>query len=297
MKFGVNFATIGPSIEPDGLKTLAMAAEQIGYESLWSVEHVAMPLDYSSQYPYNPSGKIDQPQDVSIPDPLLPLAFAAAVTDRILLGTATVILPHYHPLHLAKAVATLDRLSKGRVILGIGVGWMQEEFDALGITFEDRGARAAELVRAMRSLWSPGPSQFSGRFFNWGALESNPKPVQPDGVPIHVGGHTDLAARRAARYGNGFLPYPGSPERFSQLLTVMREECDKVGRDFDAIECSVFTPTNFTIDEVRRYEELGASRILVLPEGKTADEIVTNLQRYAETVMAHFEAPDHAGAS
>mgnify|MGYP003694163367 CR=1 FL=1 len=148
-----------------------------------------------------------------IPDPLVALAYAAAVTKTLRLATGIVILPQRHPLYVAKEVATLDVLSHGRVIFGIGVGWLEEEFQALGVPFDERAARTAEAVRAIRSLWKDEAEPFHGRFYRWEKLESHPKPVQKPGVLIVVGGHTELAARRAARYGDGF--FRASPRRRS----------------------------------------------------------------------------------
>ncbi|HJU27602.1 MAG TPA: LLM class flavin-dependent oxidoreductase, partial [Candidatus Binataceae bacterium] len=141
MKLGLMFVNSGPFSNPDLLAHLAQTAEQAGVESLWTVEHVVIPKDYKSPYPYAKSGKIPGGEDVSIPDPLLPLGFIAALTKKVRLATGVVILPQRHPLYLAKEIATIDLLSHGRVILGIGSGWLKEEFDALGLDFHARGAR------------------------------------------------------------------------------------------------------------------------------------------------------------
>ena len=261
MKFAIGFATVGAALAPEGLRALGESAEEAGYESLWSVEHVAIPLEYESVYPYSPSGRIDAGVDVPIPDPLVPLGFLASITSRIRLATGVMVLAHHHPLHVAKAVATLDQLSGGRAMLGIGVGWLKEEFDALSLDFDDRGGRTAASVRALRDLWSPGPSQFESRFFSWPALESNPKPLQPGGVPIHVAGHTPISARRAARYGDGYFPAVKSPEELAPLLAVLREECEVVGRASDDIEISVGGTINRGADEIKRFAEVGATRV------------------------------------
>src|SRR5216683_3451847 len=201
MKIGLTFANSGPFCSPDLLAHFAQTAERCGFESLWTVEHVVFPQNFKSPYPYSRDGKIPGANDeIPIADPLLPLAFAAAVTTKLRLATGVMILPQRHPIYVAKEVATLDVLSGGRAILGIGIGWLKEEFDALGIPFAERAARTRESVRAIRSLWKETPEAFAGKFFRWGPLESNPKPVQKPGVPIVVGGHGEWAARRAARY-------------------------------------------------------------------------------------------------
>jgi probable F420-dependent oxidoreductase len=185
---------------------------------------------------------------------------------------------------VAKEAATLDVLSGGRLILGIGVGWLREEFQALGIPFEERAARTAEMVRAMRSLWKEAPEAFEGRFFRWPPLESNPKPVQRPGVPIIVGGHTDLAARRAARYGDGFFPGVAEPEKLRHLLGVLREECDKVGRDLKAIEV---TAGSFALDRdaLARLRDLGVHRVVTFPPGFDPESVERGLADLRERVI------------
>lgn len=285
MKFGIMFANVGPLGTPDVLAHFARTAEEVGIESLWTVEHVAVPVGYQSRYPYSPDGKMPGPENSPIPDPLVYLAFAAAVTTKIRLATGILILPQRNPVYVAKEVATLDVLSKGRVVLGIGVGWLAEEFQVLGIPFDERAARTSESVRAMRSLWQPGPSSFNGKFFSWNALESNPKPIQQPGVPIVVGGHTPLSARRAARYGDGFFPAVASPDKLTPLLQIMREECQKVGRKAEEIE--ITAGAGFPdVDAVRRLQDLGVSRITIGPPGFDPDSITQGLHGFADSVMA-----------
>jgi probable F420-dependent oxidoreductase len=213
MKVGIMFANVGPFGEPEGLVNLARSAESVGFESLWAVEHVVVPKGYASRYPYSESGKMPGPEQSPIPDPFVWLAYAAAVTERIRLATGVLILPQRHPLYVAKEVATLDRLSRGRVILGVGIGWLEEEFRALGIPFAERAARTEEAIAALRGLWSDGPSEHAGRHHRWAPLESNPKPLQRPGVPIHVGGHAPGAARAPARAPRGVRAYRPRPAR------------------------------------------------------------------------------------
>ena len=161
MKLGLMFVNSGPFSNPALLAHLATTAERCGVESMWTVEHVVIPQDYKSPYPYSTSGKIPGGEDIAIPDPLLPLAFAAAVTKKIKLGTGVLILPQRHPLYVAKEVATLDVLSGGRAILGIGSGWLEEEFTSLGLDFHTRGARTDEAIKSLRALWSDAPGHRS----------------------------------------------------------------------------------------------------------------------------------------
>ena len=164
MKIGLMFVNTGPFSDPHLFGHLAQTAERCGIESIWTVEHVVIPQGYKSPYPYSSTGKIPGGEEVPIPDPLLPLAYAAALTTRIKLSTGVVILPQRHPLYVAKEIATLDVLSQGRVIFGIGSGWLKEEFDSLGLDFHTRGARTDEAI-ASKSLLDPSAKSIGGRTF------------------------------------------------------------------------------------------------------------------------------------
>jgi probable F420-dependent oxidoreductase len=285
MKFGLMFANAGPFAFPENLAHLARTAEEVGIESIWTVEHVAVPVGYQSEYPYSKSGKMPGPENVPIPDPLLPLAFAAAVTKTLRLATGVVILPQRHPLYLAKELATLDVLSNGRAILGVGSGWLKEEFDAVGVPFSERGARTNEAIRALRSLWKEEPEAFDGKFYNWAPVQSNPKPVQRPGVPIVIGGHADAAVRRAARYGDGFFPARGNYETLPALLAVLRDECAKIGRNPNQIELTTGAP-HTDLDTVHRYEDLGVARLTIAPPGFDQDAVRKGLHDFADRVIA-----------
>jgi len=283
MKFGLMYANAGPFAYPEMLTHLATTAERVGVESIWTIEHVVIPVGYKSTYPYDPSGRIPAPEQLPMPDPLIGLAYAAAVTTKLRLATGILILPQRHPIYVAKEVASLDVLSHGRMILGIGVGWLQEEFDALGIPFDERAARTAESVRAIRSLWKDEAEPFTGKFYRWGKLESHPKPVQKPGVPIVVGGHTELAARRAARYGDGFFPGVTDEDKLVWLLGIMREECKKVGRDPKTIEITSGRAAP-DVDGVKRLTELGVSRFMVPPAAFDPDGVTRGLEQLGNLI-------------
>jgi probable F420-dependent oxidoreductase len=282
MKFGIAFANAGPFAFPEMLAHLAVEAERFGIESLWTVEHVVVPVGYESQYPYDPSGKMPGPEDMPIPDPILPLAYAAALTKKIRLATGVLILPQRHPFYVAKEIATLDLLSGGRAILGIGVGWLREEFDALGVGFEDRAGRTHEAVRAIRSLWSDEARPFEGKHFRWGPVQSNPKPVQAGGVPIVVGGHSDLAAKRAARYADGFFPARGD---LARLIAIMREECKRLDRDPAEVEITLPLPGS-DLERIKRARDMGAARLTMAPPAYDKEGITHGLERFAEQVIS-----------
>ncbi len=280
MKFGLMFVNVGPFGQPENLVHLAQHAEAAGVESLWTVEHVVVPVGYTAEYPYSPSGRMPGPENSPIPDPVLPLCYIAAVTKKIKLATGILILPQRHPTYVAKEFATLDNLSGGRAILGVGIGWLHEEFAAVGVPFDERVGRTEESIRAIRSLWSEKPEAFDGKYYAWPEVESNPKPVQPGGVPIVIGGHVKGAARRAARLGDGFFPASGNPE---ELFGALREECGRIGRDPGEIEISFGAPPN-DLDQIKRLQDLGVSRVVVPPPGFTPDSIEKGFEVLSKTI-------------
>lgn len=268
MKFGLMFANTGMGSTPEGARALAVQAEQLGFESLWTVEHVVVPSGYESKYPYDRSGKMaGGAEEFDLPDPLVWLTFVAAVTERIKLGTGILILPQRNPLVTAKEVATLDVFSGGRVILGTGVGWLREEFDALGIPFEDRGRRHDDYVEAMRALWTQDKASLDSTYASFERCISRPRPVHGT-VPIVIGGHTAPAARRAARIGDGFFPGSGSLDELRAAFATMHAECATLGRDQGEIELTAGGGGR-TVDEMcTRIDDLaamGVSRVMLAP--------------------------------
>ena len=232
MKIGVMFANIGPFGNAEGASAFGRAAEEAGIESLWTVEHVVYPDDYGSTYPYDSSGRMPMAPDTELTDPLTWLTWVGAHTSTIRLATGILILPERNPVVLAKQLGTMDALTGGRVELGVGVGWLREEFDALGIPWERRGARTDEYIQVIRTLWSGNSVSFDGEFVSFSSVSSNPKPLNGT-VPVVIGGHTDAAARRAGRLGDGFWPGTGD---LDHLLGVMRSEAEVHDRDPDNIE-------------------------------------------------------------
>jgi probable F420-dependent oxidoreductase len=285
MKFGVMFANAGPFGLPDHAVRLAQTAEACGFESLWTVEHVAVPAGYRSKYPYSETGRMPGPDDMPLPDPLIWLSYVAAATSKIRLATGIVILPQRHPIYLAKELATLDQLSRGRVTLGIGIGWLREEFEALGVPFEERAARTEEACEALRTLWKPGAQPFAGKFFRWAPVHSNPKPVQPGGIPIVVGGHAKGAARRAARVGDGWFPVHTDWDAIAASREELRAECARLGRDPAQIEITTGVPVT-TLETVKRARELGVARLVIAPPGFDPDGLRRGLETFANEVIA-----------
>src|SRR3954451_13892061 len=283
MDFGVIFANTGPRTQPDDAVAMARAAEDAGFDSLWTVEHVVVPAAYQSPYPYSKSGRMPGTEDAPIPDPLIWLTYVAAATTRIKLATGILILPQRNPVVLAKEAATLDVLSKGRLILGIGGGWLREEFEAIGIPFAARAARTDEYAAARRALWTEAESTHSGRFASFERAQSYPKPVRPGGIPVVVGGHTEAAARRAGRLGDGFFLARATPEELTHLLDVMRAAADEAGRDAAAIVGTC--RAGLDVDPARRYQDLGVHRLVVPPLGEDRDKLERFLSDFGENVI------------
>lgn len=289
MKFGLMFANAGAFATPDGAAAVGRAAEDAGFESLWAVEHVVVPAGYESEYPYDKSGRMPGGESVDIPDPFVWLTFVAARTSTIRLGTGILILPQRNPLIVAKEAATLDQLSGGRFLMGVGVGWLREEFEALGVPFTERGARTDDHIEAMRALWSQDQADHDGRFTSFSKAISRPKPTRGS-IPIIVGGHSEPAARRAGRLGDGFFPGRGDTERLRHLLDVMRASAEEAGRDPDEIEITAGTPAIFAEDAVEqlgRFEaELGIDRVIVPPLAFDPDGLTDALASFGERVIA-----------
>ena len=283
MRFGIIFANVGRAVTPDGAEALARIAEENGFESLWTVEHVVVPAEYKSPYPYSPTGRMPGPEESPIPDPLIWLTWVAAATRTIRLATGVLILPQRTPAVLAKEVATLDLLSGGRVTLGVGVGWLEEEFRALGVPFEHRGSRTDEYIEALRVLWNDAEPTYHGRFVDFERAKSYPKPVQPGGVPIAVGGHTPAAARRAGRLGDEFFPGVAGGEQLPALIEVMRAAAVDAGRDPDAI--GVTAGGAMDVDGVKRLAELGVNRVVVPNLGGDPEGWKSTLGAFNENVI------------
>jgi probable F420-dependent oxidoreductase len=283
VKFGISFANAGPWALPEFAASLAETAEGLGFESLWTVEHVVVPEGYGSAYPYSRSGRMPGPEEAPIPDPLVWLSWIAARTSAIQLATGILILPQRNPVILAKEVATLDVLSGGRAILGVGVGWLKEEFESIGVPFEERAARTDEAIAALRALWTEDSPAYHGRYFDFAGAKSYPHPARPGGVPIVVGGHSPAAARRAGRLGDGFFPARGDPDELGGLIAEMRAAASAGGRDPDAIEVTCGGARD--LDRARALAAAGASRLTIAPPAFDPRGLREGLERYAAEVM------------
>lgn len=286
LKFGLAFASsIGT--DPASALEIARVAEEAGFESVWGGEHVIFPSSIESAYPYTADGKVPATPETPIPDPLIWLAYVAAAAPTLRLGTCILILPQRNPLVLAKELATLDHLSAGRVELGIGVGWMREEFEALGVPWARRGARTDEYVAALRTIWSGSHVEFHGEFVDFEPLTCTPQPAQGSAIPILVGGDTPAAVRRAARLADGYFPGEGDPLKLAELITAVRAECQAQDRDPDEVEINAMFGAQMK-DPVAGAEQmrgLGVGRAMVPAFFFAGDGGLDRLRLFGESVV------------
>ena len=259
MKIGLIPVNIGFP-QADGIVALAQAAEAAGVESLWTFEHVVVPLDYESKYPYDKSGKMAAAPETNFIDPLICLSAVAAATSTIRLGTGVNILSQANPMFIAKQAASLDFISGGRFMLGVGIGWLEEEFRAMGVPFERRGARFDDYVQAMRKVWSGEVVEHKSDFIDWTGFKSYPLPVQ-DPLPLIMGGAQGKIYQRIARYGNGWYAPTRSPEDLAPRLEELKQVCAEEGRSYEDLEITAMWTMQGGLDEVKAYTDLGVARL------------------------------------
>lgn len=258
MNFGLRYCNTGSYVDPMTAIELVQAGEEAGFDSAWTVEHTVVPAGYASPYPYSDNGKMaGGVDDFELPDPLIWLAYVASATRKMKLATGVVILPQHNPVIVAKQVASLDHLSGGRVIFGIGVGWLKEEFAALGVPFKGRGRRTEEYVHAIRTLWEEDKPSFHGEFVNFDNAYCRPQPFRKS-IPIIVGGHSLAAAERAGRLADGYFPAREAP---ADLINAARRTAEQHGRDPNALEITVSMPDDRKLLDA--YVKLGVDRVLV----------------------------------
>ena len=221
VQFGLHALGIGSGADPAVIKAVGRVAERCGFATLWAGEHVVMVDRPDSVYPYSDDGRIAVPSDTDWLDPLAVLAFLAATTTRIRLATGVLLLPEHNPLIVAKQAATLDVLSKGRFVLGVGIGWSAGEFAALGVPFAGRGERTREYLEAMRSLWRDDPSSYAGEHVRFERVRCFPKPVRRS-VPVVLGGNGERALERVARRGDGWYGFNLTLDEVPARLEVLR---------------------------------------------------------------------------
>jgi probable F420-dependent oxidoreductase len=283
MKIGYFSVGVGPSTNPQWLRTIATNAQRLGFATIWAPEHVVLVEQYASRYPYT-SGEFPGPANAAIADPFPTLAYVAACTSTIRLATGICIVPEHNPVVLAKTIATVDRLSGGRFILGVGIGWLAEEFQALGIPFERRAQRTRDYIEAMRKLWTEERSTHHGEFVSFTNVFSYPKPAQAKGVPVWFGGESAPALRRVAEYGDGWLGFKLSPEAAAAKIRRIEELLKSYGRKRSDVYLAASPYTDpIKPDDLKRYRDAGVEEValLITQRTRTEEEVVTCLEQMA----------------
>ena len=265
MEFDIWLPTATPFMTPELLAAVGAEAEARAIDTIWVGEHVVTFEQYASRYPYAEDGRVPLPGGTGLLEPFTSLAYLAGRTETVRLGTAMCLLPQRNPVYTAKEVATVDWLSGGRVDLGIGVGWLREEFGALGVSWDRRGARTDDYIEVLRSLWCTDPSSHSGPFYELEPCNQFPKPVQDPHPPLHIGGESEAALRRVARVGQGWHTFNRRPEQLAEPLVRLTEMLGAEGRRRDEVRvtvCPYFQ--GLEPDDVTRYAEAGADAVSAL---------------------------------
>lgn len=265
MKIGYFAIGIGPAADPELIALTAQTAEQCGFYSLWAPEHVVLLDHYESKYPYSKDGRLPgMNTTVDILDPYIALTFAAAQTKKIRLGTGISLIPEREPVVTAKIVASLDKLSGGRFDLGVGVGWLAEEFTAVGVPWERRAERTREYLKAMKLLWTEAEPEFKGEFCSFPKVRMYPKPVQKPHPPIIFGGESIPALKRVGEVGDGWFGVNVTPETAPDLIARMKRYAQAAGRDPEKLTFAVSPGIGSPIDmdTVKRFQDVGVHQII-----------------------------------
>ena len=272
MKVGLMILGHAAGTEPGAIRTIVTHAERLNFATIYADEHIVLIDGHRSRFPYSPDGNPPGTMFEPMLNPFVTLGFAAALTNRIRLATGICLVPQHNPVVLAKEVATLDRLCGGRFALGVGVGWLAEASEAIGVPWENRGRRACEYIEAMRALWRDERSSFRGEFVNFRNVCCFPKPVTGARLPIIFGGESLPALKRVARYGNGWFGFNYSPSEAAAKIKKLEELLAIAGRKIDEIEI-VIAPRNRrpTLDELRQWRDLGVSELVTGPWGQRSE--------------------------
>ena len=284
LKLGCQMA-FNEHTSPEYIAAAAAMVEKLGYDSFWVPEHVLFFPEYESKYPYSEDGRI-QGDPRSLLDPLTALTYVAANTSKIRLGSGICRVPQRNPVYTAKQVADLDYLSGGRVDFGIGIGWLKEEFNALGVPWTDRAGRTEECIGVMKTLWCDELSSFQGKYFSFEAAYQNPKPVQRPHPPLIFGGESRAALKRVATLGQGWFTFNVTPESLAQGIDILQPLLEEQGRTISDISISV-TPDRKHINQesLKRFEELGAEQIILPLFANNTDKLEGKATKYLELMQ------------
>ncbi|MDC0067812.1 TIGR03619 family F420-dependent LLM class oxidoreductase [Gammaproteobacteria bacterium] len=279
MKFGLFGINTGPCADPDVIRNVSVAAENAGFESLWTAEHVVLP---DPQTPPSPAPPL-QP----FIHTFTALSFIAAATDKILLGTGITLIAQRNAVVLAKETASVDQLSKGRLLFGIGAGYLTQEFDALGINFEERGARTDEYIDAIRELWTSSEPEFAGKFVNYKGIQSRPLAYQNGGPPVIVGGTSKAAYRRAIQKGQGWYGFALDVASSQDSVDALKALSESTSRrsDLGELEISITPRVSLTDDVIKQFEDMGVSRLILLQTGQNEDQLLEHIEQTAKEFL------------
>lgn len=290
MKFGIHYS-LGVNMNPtmDDYVRLATKAEELGFSSAWLGDHIVVPEKIESHYPYTPDGSPSFPRRLPWPDPFVVLAAVGAHTQTIQLGTSVIVVPYRNPLAVAKAVATVDMATNGRFLFGVGVGWLAEEFAALGETFSERGSRTREYLQVMKAVWHEEAASFAGKYFSFPDLYSVPLPIQKPHPPIIFGGESMPALKRVADLGDGWQPGPIPIETLRQRMDQLKELMAERGRDFSRLSISTFAdPKELqqNPDRLTELSELGVQEMVLFMTSLDTETTLAQLEEAANAFMA-----------
>ena len=304
--FGLDVGIYGPLADPATIMTLARHAEDTGFESIWLADHVAFPVTFKSEYPYSAKGDFPLKLDNPLLEPVATMGVLVGATKRVKIGTAVLVMPYRNPLLLARMLVTLDQFSGGRIILGAGVGWLEEEFQVLSsFDFKKRGKATDEYIEIFKAISKGGEVGYTGETYSFAPVYSAPGSVQRPHPPVLVGGIADAALRRVAKHGNGWLAVTASPEKLAERLATLRRMTAEAGRKFDDLSLTykIFLnigeakrsrfdarePGTGSLEEItgdlRALFELGFTRVIVRYRGTDADELRRQIDRFAKEIV------------
>lgn len=288
MRFGVFLPVSGRAAVPEVLTDAARQAETLGFESVWAAERMVNPWEMTTRYPYNETDQWFVPPESPFLETLTALTFLAGVTTTISLGASVIVLPYRHPLFTARVATSIDTLSKGRLILGVGIGWMPEEFEALGITFKDRARMSEEQLQIFNLLWAQDRPSFKGRYYSFDPVAVNPRPVQQPRFPIWIGGESVPAQRRAARYGDAWFSYfvKTTAAALAAHFKELQQMAAEAGRAPDAVKLCSVRPIDVTEEPVPQEEETLRG---------TPEQLIAALRRFEEIGVQHMALQFHRG--
>ena len=307
MRLGFNLPQIGPAAGPEAIVRVAQRAEELGYDSVWVTERLLYPIEPKTPYMATPDGSLPEAYKIVL-DPLEALTFVAGQTSRVALGTSILDMPYYNPVMLARRLTTLDVLSGGRLRLGLGLGWSQDEFDAAGVSLKQRGRRADEFLSVLKAIWTTDPVEFQGEFYQIPKSVILPKPVQKPHPPIYLAAFSPGGLKRTATMANGWLPAGLPPDAMKQMIAGLKDMAQQAGRDPNELEVVVranilvtdealgedrwiFTGSSEQIkSDIAATREVGVAEIpfdpSVSPDGTSVDGFLSRMEQMKELASA-----------